>query len=259
MSTLNDLGNDSLLQDGVDFNNMPEQGGGFTPPPQPGAYRFKLPATLGPEHFKKVESNDFGARVQVRFDETAPLLIVQAPATAADRVHTPFETSLSNVPRNRARKGQPAQNVSDADYLLRALGITERPATNRAYAEVLIAAAKEGREFTADIEWSWRCNDKREAYFTVEDPDNPGHTKSAPLPVVDETGAVVVDEAGNPKNRTGCGKGHYQQNGRYGQVGKVNVAVEDQPPVMEYPLYITCQNQECQAVVRGFANLTRFR
>lgn len=254
MSTLNDLGNDSLLQDGVDFNNMPEQGGGRTPPPQPGTYRFRLPETLGPEQFKKVDSTDFGPRVQVKFDENAPLLIVQAPASAIDRVNTPFETSLSNVPRNRARKGQPAQNVSDADYLLRALGITERPATNRAYAEVLIAAAKEGREFTADIEWSWRCNDKRDAYFTVEDPDNPGQTKSDRIPLVDEAGNAIPD-----KFRQGCGKGHYQQNGRYGQVGKVNVAAEDQPPVIEYPLYITCQNQECQAVVRGFANLTRFR
>jgi len=250
MSTLNDLGTDQLLNDGVDFNNLPEQGGGYTPPPQPGTYRFRLPATLSAANFSKRATTDFGDRLVVKFDQTAPLLIVQAPPAEADRIDTPFETQLNNAPRNRARKGQPAQYVSDMDYLNKALALTERPGTNRAYAEALLAKAAESAEFTADIAWGWNCSDKRDAYFEVEDPENPGALKNQKINLTDENGQAIPEQY-----RKGCGQRMYANK----DVHKANVAAEGETPRMQYPMNATCKNPNCGASVRAFPNLERFQ
>lgn len=237
MSNLNDLGT-TPLQDEVDVDKLPEQMGGYSDPPQPGTYRFELPV-LKPEAFKKVVTEKFGDRVQVKFDNEAPLKIVQAPPAMADEfLGTPFTCTLSNVPRKRG-KGDNAPMASDWDYLNRALGEKVRPANNRGYADMLIAQSVKSPKvtFQADVEWSWQCNDKRDARF------DDGAGQSTVVPMLAEDGVTpVLDAEGQPRNVQGCGARIYQKD-----VPKVNG---------KYPRNVTCP--QCQASVRGFPNLVRF-
>ena len=116
------------------------------------------------------------------------------------------------------------------DYLLRdAFGITAKPPTNAAYAQTLMKQAK--REFTADIEWSWYCNEKKDIRT-----DN------------GQGGTMVVE--GQP----GCGQRYYQKD-----VEKVPSNPEDPNSPKVFPVRITCGSPGCGANVRAFANLVRFR
>ena len=223
---LNDLGT-TPLNDGVDVANLPEQMGSFGPMVQPGAYRFQLPK-LGPENFDAVESKDHGKRVRVKFDEKTPLLIVQAPPAFSDEfLNTAFRTQISNVPRRRG-KAENAPVASDWDYLNRALGETTRPANNAEYAKALIARSQQNppAQFTADVEVSYSCNPNRAARFD----DGQGGTTEVTDPA---TGAII----------NGCGERVYQS-----AVAKVEG---------RYPERIVCP--KCNASLRGFPDLTRFR
>ena len=234
MGNLNDLGT-TPIKDEVDVENLPEQMGGFAPPPQPGAYRWQLPR-LTSDHFEKVETKDHGDRVQVIFAENNPLVILQS--SDATVVGDPFTTRLSNVPRRRG-KGDDAPVASDWDYLNRALKMGGRPASNMAYAQTLIEATKTGEaNFGADLEWSWYCNDKRAARWD----DGEGGSQE-----------VMGPDGTTPLK--GCGKRHYQNS-----VSKVVTSDDEGNAVgAAFPLRITCSNEECGATVRAFANLTRFR
>lgn len=224
---LNDL-DTTAIKDDVDFGNLPEQMGGYAPMPQPGPYRFKL-SPLGPDSFDLDKREGEPDRMKVKFDEHAPLTITQASPANQAFVGEPFRTTISNRPRKRG-KGDDAPMASDADYLLQALGAKERPKSNRAYADLLLAKSKEQAEFGADIEWSWHCNPKRDAQWVAEDGSL----------------VTVALEEGSEAKRTGCGTRIYQKDVKKGADGKV-------------PERVTCPNPDCQASVRGFANLTRFK
>ena len=241
---LNDLGGEAL-NDGLDYGNLPDQGGAPRPFFQPGAYRFAF-SPLTAANFKAVQSEKFGTRVNVRFDGNAPLVVRQSPKGEMDGM--PYETSLSNVPRNRAKKGQPEQLASDLDYLNRALGVAARPASNAAYAQTLIdysqpipveGGAPVAREFGADIEVSYSCNDKKDAYFAVSQVDDQGQ----PTGEVDYQRQPVDGAGAEGPFKQGCGTRIYQ--------GKVT------PENGRYPERVTCGG--CGASLRGFGNLTRFR
>lgn len=217
--SLNDLST-APVKDNVDFNDLPEQMGAYPPPPQPGPYRFRI-SKLGADNFDAIQHAEYGERVKVKFDQNAPLVITHASNPAA--LGDVFQTSLTNTPRRRG-KGEDAPLASDMDYLLKALGVTERPTSPRAYAEVLMTASNEAKEFAADVEWSWGCNDKRPAQWP------------------DETGALV--EASNAEGVVmGCGTKHYQKD-----VKKVDGA---------FPERVACS--KCGASLRAFGNLSRFR
>lgn len=212
--SINDLGLSNESLDGASFDDIPEHiGQSFPDPPQPGKYRFRLPASLA-LLWTTVESEKHGTRLNAIFDQDAPLLIVQSPGQAADGEE--FSYRLSNVPRERTKE---RILVSDMDLLLRALGETKRPATNKGYAQALMKYA--GKEFGATVEWSYRCSDQREAYFD----DGTGGTQKA-------------------EGRMGCGARYYQRD-----VPKV----EGMQPVR-----ITCSNPACGASIRAFPNLTGF-
>ena len=230
---LNDLGTEPL-KDEVDVENLPEQMGGFAPPPQPGPYRWTLPR-LTPDNFEKVTTTDWGDRVQLIFGDDNPLVIAQAKD--ASLVGDPFTSRISNVPRRRG-KGDNAPIASDMDYLNRALGIKGRPASNMAYAQALIEATKGGdATFGSDLEWSWYCNNKRAARWD----DGEGGS------------AEVANDQGEPIK--GCGTRHYEST-----VSKVAMTdAEGNSIGAEYPLRITCTNDQCGASLRAFGNLTRFR
>ncbi len=219
-ASLNDLklSNESL--EGASFDDIPENiGQSFPDPPQPGAYRFRLPADMG-AIWAVVESEKRGTRINAVFEDDDALVIVQSPGQAHDG--EAFRWRCSNVPRERTKE---KILVSDMDLILRALGETARPKTNKAYALAFQKYA--GKEFGATEEFSWRCDAKRAAYF---DDGNGGTAK-------------VDDGAGG--ERVGCGARYYQRD-----VPKVEGG---------YPVRITCSNPECGASVRAFPNLTGFK
>lgn len=235
IANLNDLGT-TPLDDQVDMANLPDQSRQFPDPPQPGSYRFRMPR-LTPANFEPVQT-DKGPKVKVKFDDNAPLLIVQSPGGVTN--NEPFTTQLSNVTRERGKKGS-GTFASDWDYLNQALGHTTRPATNKAFAEQLIADSQKegGAEFGADVEFNWHCNNSRDAYFPKLDPaTQQPTTELEKIPAVDPT-------TGQPtgKFHQGCGTRYYQKD-----VDKVDG---------KYPVRIICK--KCTAQVRAFANLTRFR
>jgi hypothetical protein len=214
------------IQDEVDFANLPEQFGASQPPPQPGAFRFRLPKPLPDAAFDKVNSETYGERAKVKFDDNAPLLIVQSPKSVYNG--EPFNTTITNVPRPRDKEKKVI--ASDWDYLNQALGFVSRPKSNWEYCTALQAKAGEGAEFNADIEWSWQCRADRPARFS----DGQGGR-----------GEQTNAETGQPQ--LGCGRRYYQN-----KVSKV----QDEAGESVFPLYIAC---ECGADIRAFANLSRFR
>lgn len=200
----------------LNVEDLPEYGS-WAPPPQPGPYRFKLPAALDTV-FELYEDKD-KQYVRVLFDKDNPLLITQD----VRQKHTgeAFQTRLTNQRRKRGEI-----EVSDLDFLLKALGETTTPTSNRAYMEVLKTHA--AQEFLSDITYSWQCSETRDRYID----DGAGGTKK------DETG------------QKGCGKKFYQAEKTKKpeqQIAKVNG---------EYPYEISCT---CGAVIRAFGNLDNFR
>jgi hypothetical protein len=215
LSELTDLLKDEPIAV-LNVEDLPDFGS-WAPPPQPGPYRFKLPANLS-NIFELYE--DKGTQhIRAIFDKDAPLLIVQD--VRQKQVGNAFQTRLTNQRRKRGDI-----EASDLDYLLKALGETTTPGSNRAFIEALQKYAS--KEFTADISYSWNCQDTRDRYID----DGAGGTKK------DESGAK------------GCGKRFYQAEKTKKpeqQIQKLNG---------EYPYEITCT---CGAIVRAFANLDNIR
>lgn len=163
--SLNDL-SAAPLQDAVDVNNLPEQYGGGQPFLQPGNALFEL-SPLSVENFDKVDSDEYGERVKVKFDQNAPLVIRQSVGGKYD--NQPFVTTLTNVPRKRGKDAD-APIAADWDYLNQALKIEGRPKTNREYATKLMEKAAARTQFRAKIGASWNCRKDRNIYM----PDGAG-------------------------------------------------------------------------------------
>lgn len=203
----------------VDFNNLPAQMGSFPDPPQPGPFRFELPKSLSVANFEERDDKEDPKKkwLGVHFDSNAPLLIVQSSRGTYNG--DPFQTRISNQPRKRG-KGDDAPRVSDMSYLAAALGAEARPANNRAWVEWLISQAQAGKQFAADIEFSYQCR--------------------ADKPIYADDGNGTVQEV---PNQMGCGMRYYQKDAPKAEDGS-------------FALRITCQ---CGASLRANANLVRFR
>ncbi len=224
MADLNTLGlkNENLA--GASFDDIPENiGQSFADPPQPGKYRFRLPATMA-AIWEAVESEKHGQRITAIFRGDAALTIVQSPKGEHDGEE--FDYRVSNVPRERTKE---KILVSDMDLILRALGETKKPTTNKGYAQALMKYA--GKEFSAEVEFSWRCRDDKDAYFD----DGAGGTQKV-------------------EGRAGCGARYYQRD-----VPKVHANPEDPASPLVVPVRITCSNPDCGASVRAFPNLGGFK
>lgn len=192
------LKEEALPTAGQDLADLPEFGS-FEPPPQPGPFRFKLPGDLS-AIYDVFDSATLGQRVKVIFDRDSPLLIVQSPGGKYN--NQPFQTRLTNA--ERARGKDKSVVASDFDYLLRALGIKQKPGSNRGYIEALKPCG--GKEFGADLRYSWRCSQDRD------------------IRVKDGSGNTQVVE-----NRKGCGAAFYQED------------VDRQPDgTMPYEITCTC-------------------
>jgi len=223
-----DLKDEGTVVAGDSLADLPTFGN-FTPPPQPGPFRFKRPAALNTCY----ELYDTPAkvppqRVRIIFDQDHPLEITQSAGGKYNG--TPFLTRMSNEERSRGK--DKAISASDWDYLLRALGETAKPTRlvagakvpdNRGYIETTKKHA--GKEFGADIRYSWKCDDRRNIRVAL----------------TDATGARTgVQEVETQK---GCGNAYYGDD------------VPKQPDGTT-PLEITCQ---CGALLRAFANLDNLR
>ena len=236
MANLNALGIGNEKIDNVDFSDMPEQrSGGMQPLPQPGSYRFRFPGwDLNAPIFDKVDTQK-GARLSIQFRDAFALTIVQSPGGAHDG--ETLDYNFSNQEFNQARKGEPEQFVSDLDFILRdVFGEKKRPADNKGYAQALVKHA--GKEFTADLEFTWRCNPNKDIY------------------VDDGTGGSQKVEG-----QKGCGAGYYMGT-KPGQVDKALSNPEDPNSPKIYPERITCGGKDgvpCGANVRAFPRLRRFR
>jgi len=121
-------------------------------------------------------------RVRMVLDRDHPLLIVQSPGGKNN--NEPFETRLTNNERPRGKDRSVV--ASELDYLLRALGEKGKPKSNREYMTMIQKHA--GREFGADIRYSWTCSKERE--------------KRAK----DQNGAFTKIEGSH-----GCGEKYYQE------------------------------------------------
>lgn len=192
-ASLQSLGLGSEKLGDTDLGDIPENLGQSYPDPiPPGVYRFGLPPNLavaGP-FWAPVQSDTHGKRINVIFDDDAPLVIVQSPNKEHDG--ETFTCRVSNVPRER---GKEKILVNDMQLLLRALGETKTPANNQGYAQALSKYA--GQSFTGTIEWSWRCRDDK------------------PIYVDDGNGGTAKVE-----DKMGCGARYYQSSvdkveGRY--------------------------------------------
>lgn len=229
MPKLSELGIGKEQIANVDFDKMPEQMGSFQDPPQPGPFRFLIPANLSAV-WDKVET-DNGNRIAAIFDANNPLLIVQSKGKKYDG--EPFETRISNAERKRGKRDDAnAVAVSDMDYLLRdGLGVTTRPKTNEAYAQALIQHGA-GKEFGARIEWSWRCRDDKNIRV-----DN------------GQGGLTEVEQLG-------CGQRYYMRD-----VEQVLENPDDPQSGKIYPVRITCGGKDgvpCGASLRAYASLAGF-
>lgn len=208
---LQDLGLKDEALPAQSYDDLPEFGG-FTPPPQPGPYRFQLPGNLS-KVWEVFDYGDKGQRLRMILDKDAPLLIVQSPGGKAN--NDTFQTRISNQERKRGKDGPEA---SDMDYLLKALGEKAKPKNNREYAAKMVANA--GKEFGAEIEYSYVCNATRN------------------IRAYDQQGKLQEVEG-----QGGCGKKYYQKDIQKGEDGC-------------FPHEIACV---CGGVLRVFANVTNFR
>lgn len=217
--SLQDLGlkEEALPTAGQALADLPDFGT-FREPPQPGSYRFKLPGDLSAIwDVYDTPGKTPPQRIRAVFDKDHPLTIVQSPGGRAN--NDPFETRMSNEERNRGKNKDIV--ASDMDYLLRALKVTAKPASNRAYIDVMKQQAN--KEFGADIRYSWKCSEARN------------------IRVKDAAGAVQEVEG-----RKGCGASYYLEdlpNGGKDAAGNV-------------PTQIQCS---CGAFLRAFANLDNIR
>ena len=217
LSELN-LKEETLPTAGESLDNLP-QFGQFAPPPQPGAFRFRLPNDLTRiwDTFEAPNKTP-ATRVSAQFDAQSPLLIIQSPGGRYD--NEPFQTKLNN---NERPRGKDKMLASDLDYLIAAIEgpKTPKPTSNAGYLQKV--QTYRGKEFGADIRWSWRCGEnpnirvKNDAGDTVEVPD-----------------------------KKGCGESYYQE----------DVENLRNPETREWPLEISCK---CGAVLRAFGNIDNIR
>src|ERR1044071_10083409 len=222
-------------------SELPEQMGGVGLPVLfPGTHIFRIPQTVAQliETYDEVVKDQNGnavadpsdpnkallvQRIRVRFDKDDPLLVV-----GGDEHDHPVATSISNQPRNRARKGAPRVLVSDMAYLLReSLKYTGPLTKNSEWVAALQWAA--GKVFRAEHGLSAYCNTEKVRY--VHDPSDP----------------TMRGSMQDPTGQKGCGERLYTSSFRL-------PAQNGQPP--SYSDIAYCK--KCQAKLRGFFQIERF-
>jgi hypothetical protein len=214
-----------------DADEVPDQVREFVPTPPPGAgYVLQFPGKdgFGMSEFETTEGPDKKPckRVKVLFGmgEGEPLTIAGVPMDVDEaQIGQPFRWAVTNVGRNRARRGQPTLLVSEMYYLLKALGTPPQKGwTNKQYAEAMLKLAN--KYVMSTIEWNAYCNPKKAIWVSGE-----------------EGKLVEVPE------QMGCGKGLYQKDFAKAPKGEDG----------SWQRFIKCPN--CPAVLRANTGLTAFQ
>ena len=114
---------------------------------------------------------------------------------------------------------------------------SQRPGdgANKAYADILRSLS--GKEFTADLGYSWTCSASRVIYELAKDAAGKPDPSQPPVK--------------SPSGQVGCGKQYYQAD----RTKKPEQQIARQANG-EYPYEISCT---CGAVIRAFANLDNLR
>lgn len=209
----------------VDWDNLGEQRGSFQPPPTPGdGYVWQLPKDLSPcfdtIHIPAKDDKPAMDRLSLNFRETGGLPCVASKTGFEGQT---FTGSISNMERNRAKKGDAKRMVSELQYLYRdGLGGTEKPKNQGDFAKAL--SLHGGQQFGSSVEWGWYCNDKKPRYI---DDGNRGSVE-------------------DPSGQVGCKTRLYQSD---------TWLVKDENGA----LYRIQQCPECGAMLLANANLVRFK
>jgi hypothetical protein len=148
LANINELG---LIDEPVEVDptDLPDPVGGVRNLPQPGTYRFRLPATVS-ESYSTVQTVERGQRILADFSGEHSLIMVPSGQ--------PFSARISNVERKIKDK-----LTSDmASLLVQAFGWKDPLPNSKAYIHALNEQA--GKEFIADVEWQSNCSPKREIF-----------------------------------------------------------------------------------------------
>jgi hypothetical protein len=219
-------------------SDLPPQGGPGLPTLLPGTNIFRIPSEIAQlvEPFDVIDKDAQGhavadpndptkakvtERIRVKFDRDHPLVVVGGVLDGQ-----PVATTISNAPRNRARKGEPPNPVSDMAYLLRESLQYKGPLTRNSE-WVTALAAQAGKIFRAEHGLSAYCSPDRVRYINdVNDPTNVGSVE-------------------DPSGQKGCGKRLYTS------AFKLPAAQGGSFSDIAY-----CPT--CQAKLRGFFQIERF-
>jgi len=144
----------------VDFSDMPEPGGQYTPNPSPGSYKFTLPSDLS-NIWEKVE-RDGKDRIKAVFDFDNALMYASTRNSSVEE--QPWTTNVTNIEYSF---GDGAKTSGLAQLLKHGLGEETTPRTSMEYAHALMRHT--GESFVADIVWSTVCSDRRDIRIWEED------------------------------------------------------------------------------------------
>ena len=216
MTNFSDLDLKDDKVEGVDYDNVGEERGAFTPNLPEGDYEFQLPQKLS--SLWEISNSAKGQRVRLQFSNDEPLRV--SNSKTPELVGSAWTGSISNVERNRARKGEPDRLVSDLGLFMRnALKDQTKVAGQKDLMAVINKHA--GAKFVANNEWSAYCNRNKIRYVT------------------DESGHSVED----PSGTMGCGANYYSS----GLPRNADGSKADR---------LTCN---CGAALMARGNLVRFR
>lgn len=212
MSTINDLNlRDELLEDVP--SELPEQSSAPLPTVMPGISIFQLPTDMLSviETFDELQKAEDGSpiyepdpanpgqqrqrvvqRVRLHFTKDNPLMIVN-PTERKDMVVT---ATISNVPRNRARKGEPPNKVADLAYLIRVSLKDTTSVLNSPKSYVQALLTKGGQQFRAEHGLTAHCREDKVRYIhkAPDDPNTPDNG---------------LGSQEDPAGTMGCGKRFY--------------------------------------------------
>lgn len=192
----------------IDFDKpLPEQRGGFQKNLLPhGSFGFEIPEDIA-DLWTAIEAGDeHGQRIAVEFSATSPLKVVSSNGNGQG-----WEGRISNVPRNRGKKGEPKVLVPDLLYVLQAVGADlsgikaaggQLDKLNVAYAKAL--SEKAGAQFEADNEWTAFCNAKKVRYVAGEQ----------------QEGQSYIPNVEDPEGKAGCGANYYYKDIPLGEDGQ---------------------------------------
>lgn len=165
-------------------------------------------------------------RLRVKFDKDNPLIVVgKSPEDPNNGM--PVATTISNVPRNRAKKTEPKNEVADLTYLIRT-SLQDNVSPLSKPKEWLAAILKTaGKVFRAEHGLTAHCQDNKVRY--VNDANDP-------------TGRGSIED---PTGAFGCGQRHYTKDFRLS-------AAEGGG----FSDIVYCK--KCHAKLRGFFQFERF-